>query len=401
MKSPTLRLCRVTRAILFSESLALFLLLAAAAPQAAAEAAAPVIHERVSPPGQAAEIGYFGTSPESPDGGKIAYIVYDQKPGPESPAGSAGSLYVCDADLGHQVKIRDIARILWEDGARQIWLDNDTLAYMDFLPDKGPVTYVIRKNGDMLGGPFEGYLGHGDTPGGSVLLWVDKRQYPNGSSLGSSGIYLYKGGVVQQVVNLEKDFGGLKDRLEGSDDPAEWSMFHAQLSTEGTYINIRLDTKRGFFEYLVTCRLDGTDVRIFQAPQKPLHQQWYDDTTIFAHQRGGGPDQLKGQRWDRDGRHIGTLSGPGNHMGISPDRKHLVSENIYKSNPVVMKLYRTGNTEPLAVLMSVPPGPVWENTTHVNPAFSRDGKKVYFNKPVDGMPQVYRVDLSDLIRGRN
>lgn len=370
---------------------------------------AGVVHERVATvSGRATEIGAFGTSPESPDGRKLAYVAFDWKPeasqnDESKKAGfSKGALYVCDADLGNQVKIRDLNRARWHDGAMQIWLDNDTLAYMDYLPAKGCYgTYIIRKNGDLVRGPLEASVGHGDTPNGSVLLIVDKKEYPDGSSLGRSGLYLYKAGTVTQVVDLEKDLGALKDRLKTSDAPADWMIAHAQLSPKGNYISIRLDTGKNL-ENLVTCRVDGSDLRVFKAPMKPLHQQWYDDTTIFAHQRGGGPDQLKGQRWDRDGKYIGTLSAPGNHLGMSPDRKYLVSETFYEIEPVVMKLYRTGNTESLAVLMNLASaGPIWKNGTHVNPAFSRDGKKVYFNKPVHGMPQIHRIDLSDWIRRQN
>lgn len=374
-----------------------------AAEAASHKVSAGITHQRVSPPGKSAEIGYFGTFPDSPDGSKIAYVVYDGKPTPESAAGSSGSLHICNADLTHHVKIRDIARIQWEDGARQIWLDNDTLAYMDFLPEKGPVTYIIRKNGDLLHGPYEAYLGHGDVPGGAVPLWVDKRQYPNGSSLGSNGIYLYKKGTVSRIVNIERDFGPLNDRLKGNDNPAEWTLFHPQLSTNGTYLSVRLDTQRGT-EYLVTCKADGTDVRLFATPTKPLHQQWYDDSTLFGQERGktsdGGPS-LRTKRWDRDGKVLEVLAGIGNHPGISPDRKYVVSDNRYTLDPVIVSLYKTPNVEPLAVIMNEAEGPVWKMRTHVNPTFSRDGKKIYFNKPVDGMPQVYRVDVSRVMRTQN
>jgi len=405
MKRPSFRSWRAVRAILLGNSLALLLPPAPAAetaPPAAPEVTAGVVYEKVSPPsGRATEIGCFGTSPESPDGRRIVYVAFDWQREEKGANFSKGALYLCDADLTTPVKLKDLTRVRWHDGAMQIWLDNDTLAYMDYLPEKKYyVTYVIRKNGDPVAGPFEGGLGHGDTPNGSVLMVVDKKQYPNGSNLGSNGLYLYKNGAVTQVVNTEKDLGPLKGRLKGGDVPADWVIYHPQLSTKGNHISIRLDTAKGV-ENLVTCKLDGTDVRLFETVKKPLHQQWYDDTTLFAHQRGGGPDQLKGQRWDRDGKHIETLSGPGNHLGMSPDRKYLVSENIYKSDPVVMKLYRTGNTEPLAVLMNVPAGSIWNRSTHVNPAFSRDGKHVYFNKPVDGMPQVNRIDLSSLTRGQN
>jgi len=398
------------RATLLGSPLALLLPLAASAatPQAAPEMPPGVIHERVATvSGRATEIGAFGTSPESPDGRRIVYVAFDWTPeagenDASKKAGfSKGALYVCDADLRNQVKIRDVTRARWHDGAMQIWLDNDTLAYMDYLPAKRCyATYVVRRNGDSVLGPLEAQVGHGDTPDASVLLIVDKKKYPDGSSLGRSGLYLYKAGGVTQVVDLEKDLGPLKDRLKSSDAPADWMIAHAQLSPKGTSISIRLDTGKGL-ENLVTCKVDGSDVREFKIPKKPLHQQWYDDTTLFAHRRGGGPDQLKAQRWDRNGNLLQTLSGPGNHLGISPDRKYLVSETIYETDPVVMRLYRTGNTEPLAVLMNVPQGPIWKNGTHVNPAFSRDGRRVYFNKPIDGMPQVHRIDLGGLIRGQD
>jgi len=62
---------------------------------------------------------------------------------------------------------------------------------------------------------------------------------------------------------------------------------------------------------------------------------------------------------------------------------------------VVITLYRTRRLEPLLTIMSESPGPVWRMRTHVNPTFSRDGRWVYFNKPVDGMTQVNRVNIGE------
>lgn len=370
----------------------------------ATNAAASIRFEQVSPPNRAAEVGYFGTCPESPDGRRIVYVLYDKNPGPDTTAGSPGGLYLCDADLRNHVKIRDIPRIRWHDAANQIWLDDDTIAFTDYIPGKGHVVNVIRKNGDPVAGPFEAAIGHGDAPNGSLLLVVEKRGWPNGSSLGSSGLYLYKAGKVTKAVDLVNDIGKLKDRFKDPNPPADWTIGHAQLSTNGTYISIRLDPKKGA-EEVVTCKADGTDVRLFVTGRKPLHQQWYDDSTIFAHERVGTPSdggpRLRAKRWDRDGKFIETLAGVGNHMGISPDRKYFASENHYELDPVILKVYRTRNVEPLAVLMNEPAGPVWKMRTHVNPSFSRDGKKVYFNKPVDGMPQVIRADISNLIRAQD
>ncbi len=233
---------------------------------------------------------------------------------------------------------------------------------------------------------------------------VDNRQYPKGSKLGTNGIYLYKDGRVTQIVDTVRDFGPLKDRMAGNDNAREWNLFHAQLSPKGTYLSIRLDTELGK-QYLVTCRTDGTDVRYFGQPRKPLHQQWFDDETLFGQEfvskpADGGP-RFRGKRWDRDGKELETIFGVGNHPGISPDRKYVATDNQYELDPVTITLYRIGSTRPVALLMKESPGPVWRMRTHVNPAFSRDGRWVYFNKPVNGVPQVHRVSIDRVIRGKD
>jgi len=388
----------------FHRPLAWVVLFVAALQPAVAEAATlpPVVgpHERISAADRASEIGYFGTCPESPDGRTIAYVLYDGRPVAGGSKFSSGGLYLCDIDRKHHVKIRDIENIRWEDGAGVIWLDNDTLGYLAYEQDL-PVTYIVDRSGRVLKGPIEAYIGHGDAPDGCIAMSVDKRQYPKGSSLGSNGVYLYKAGEITKILDPERDLGALKDRLDGSDDPREWTFFHAQLSPHGTLLSIRLDTELGK-QHLVTSQVDGTDVRLFGGPRKPLHQQWFDDETIFGHEfvskpADGGP-RFRAKLWDRDGNILRVLAGVGNHPGISPDRKFIATDNQYELEPVIITLYRVGSTEPLAILMRESPGPVWKMRTHVNPAFSRDGRYVYFNKPVGGVPQAHRVFVGDLVR---
>ncbi|OQB15593.1 MAG: hypothetical protein BWY15_00305 [Firmicutes bacterium ADurb.Bin193] len=355
-----------------------------------------MVYERVSPEGRMAEHGYFGTCPESPDGKLIAYVLYDNKPAPD--AGLSAGLYICDSDLTNHRKIRDIAETNWEDGSYQIWVDNNHIAYMDMAD--GGKTYIVNINGEVAYGPYEGYLGHGDAPDGAIPLWVDKTKYPNGSNLGPNGIYIFKDGKITKAVDLEKDFGWLKAELEGSDNTDDWYMYHAELSPGGTHLAIRLDTGKDM-QNLLTCKIDGTDVKLFPG-KKPLHQQWYDDSTLFGHDNywNNLPYQA-GRRWDRDGNVLETLSGVGCHLGISPDKRYLASETLYQSNPIVLRLYRVGSIEPLAILSSESPGNVWSMRTHLNPSFSRDGKKVYFNKPIGDMVQLYRVDISNVIATQN
>ncbi|OQB15592.1 MAG: hypothetical protein BWY15_00304 [Firmicutes bacterium ADurb.Bin193] len=356
-----------------------------------------LVYEKVSEGDNMSAFGYFGTSPESPDGSKVVYVKYDRKPKDEDDKIS-GSLYICNSDLTNHVKIRDIQGINTEDGAHQIWVDNNTIAYSD-VTSNGILTYIVNTNGEEVYTPIQASLGHGDAPNGTIALLVDKEHYPNGSTLGPNGIYIYKNGTVTKVVDLVDDLGKLKNQLTGSDNPNDWMMYHAQLSTNGTYIAIRLDTSTidsDEYKYIITFKTDGTDIIIFDN-KKPLHQQWYDDSTLFAHDKNAGANgqpKHTAKRFDRDGNFIETLAAPGNHPGMSPDRKYLASETLYRISPIIMKLYSAGKTTPIAVLMHEEEGKIWDYRMHVDPSFSRDGKKVYFNMPMGDMIQAYRVDIS-------
>jgi hypothetical protein len=90
--------------------------------------------------------------------------------------------------------------------------------------------------------------------------------------------------------------------------------------------------------------------------------------------------------------------GPGCHGAISPDGQWIVTESWYGSDPVEIYLYRRGEIEPRLTLAAMAPS--WHLQTHVHPAFSRDGKRVYLNYNAPGSPgsQVYYVDLAGIMK---
>jgi hypothetical protein len=132
-----------------------------------------------------------------------------------------------------------------------------------------------------------------------------------------------------------------------------------------------------------------------------LHYQWYDDETIFGADQDtfdGTPNNLFIKRWTREGVYLETIGGPGNHIALSYDKKWVAGENFYYEDPVKLYLYKHGKTEPSAVIFEHHGiTPTWINSGHVNPSFSRDSSRIYYNRPVDDdFSQAYFVDISEL-----
>ena len=108
------------------------------------------------------------------------------------------------------------------------------------------------------------------------------------------------------------------------------------------------------------------------------------------------------RRYDLKGKMLEELSGPGCHGAVSPNRNWIVTESWYGSDPIKVFLYQKGETEPAKLLFqqqAVVNGiKFWELRSHIHPAFSRDGKSVYFNgQGSDGKSKVWCYDLSELL----
>ena len=86
---------------------------------------------------------------------------------------------------------------------------------------------------------------------------------------------------------------------------------------------------------------------------------------------------------------------------MSPDKNWFAGDSFYFEDPVRLYLYRSGQTIPSAVIFEHEGVfPTWILSGHVNPAFSRDGHRLYYNRPVGNkLIQIYCVDLSSLAEG--
>lgn len=343
--------------------------------------------KQVGKDGASTKFSYFSTSPESPDGKKIIYLRLKVEPiGMKRSALVPGELWICDHDLTEHRKVTDIKGMSSEDGCLQQWLDNNHVA----LQDSGIIRVIDVRNGkDILKRRVATrFLGH-DSFDGKVLFTVGEPQTKS-----KHGIYelnCFTGETRPVILNVNCRGFQLPSYLDAAKIlPVEyWRMLHCQYSPDGKKICFRVDAGKGDrYQLLGVCNIDGSD---FELLTKPLHQMWYNNESFMGHARfdengNSYPSEKKFElmRWDLNGKYIETLGPKGNHLGASPDLKYFASETMYYKSPVILKLYPKGQSDKAIEIANFDPFDItWNRFFHVNPAFSRDGKRLYYCKPLN------------------
>jgi hypothetical protein len=356
---------------------------------------------RVCLENQFSSFGYYNSCPESPDGSRITYVVYDQAPiGPDTKVD--GSLWVCNRDLTNHRMVKKLGvKCTNHNGALQQWVDNDTIAYSSPGPVNGAIYLVNADNGEIEFGPYTGgYIGDNNIRG-KVLICIRYK-----SNVGEAGLYELdtKTGKVRCIFKVN-DYVKYYDTYKwgGNKDVRTWKIAHAMYSADGSYIAFEIvPALPGRKFYLFTSKPDGNDLRYWGGDQ-PMHYQWYDSNTLWGSDEevdDGQENNKFFKRWDRNKKFIETLGGPGCHTGASADGQWVAGESWYKSNPVKLQLYKRGKTQPVATIFeTINTDMIWAHNGHVSPSFSRDGKRLYYNRAVSNqLKQAYCCDLSELMR---
>ncbi len=381
-----------TRVWLFMTSAILLLLLSASCQQNPEEKTNHLPLQkvvRVGPKGFSSSFSYYNTSPESPDGSLIAYVKYLSIPVEERYEAITGEIWVCDSDLSNHRKVVDVKMKGVHNGARLQWLDNNSFAYQD------DSIRAVTIDGHELIEPLTGTIGHKPFEGRFLYASVDQE----------TGLYtIYEYDVVNQKVSKLGDASDYveieelfpTDELRPLEDR---SILHLQYSPDGTKIAFRIDIgpRDEKFKHLVSQNIDGSNIRFFGP--KPMHFAWYDNNSFMGHDNqidDGMPDDKSGRRWDLDGNYIETLSGVGNHLAASHGRELFASESWYKQNPIILAVFKKGETSSFwQDTVSMDSNVTWTLGNHVNPSFSRDDKRLYFHKlSEDGLVQAYTAVLS-------
>jgi hypothetical protein len=336
-------------------------------------------------------LSYYNTTPENPDGSKIVYTKFLSNPENERGEKVPAEIWVCNSDLTNHRKVVSINDIAVHNGARVQWLDNTSFAYQD------DSIRAVDLNGKALMKPVSGRIGH-ETYKGKILFSGSAKE-PGLSDL--STIYEYD--VANKQLKKLADVTDFQEVYELYHDTnlralSEVILLHLQYSPNGEKVAFRLDIgpKNEKYRHLISMNYDGSKIKYFGP--KPMHFSWFDNSSLQGHDNqidDGLPNDKSGRVWDLERNVIETLSGPGNHFAASYDKKYIASESWYGENPVVLSVFKRGQNQPFwQDTISTDSHSTWTLANHANPSFSRDGKRVYYNKCLaPGKVFVYFVKL--------
>ncbi|PAW76420.1 MAG: hypothetical protein B9S32_15020 [Verrucomicrobia bacterium Tous-C9LFEB] len=361
-----------------------------------AQSSLPAQEKRIGPADASSSFGYYSTCPENPSGKLVCYVTYKSGIKVDN-SRQEGELWICNTDLTNHRKVTDIIGFSPHDGADQVWIDDNHIVFRDY--DKTLRTSALRvvdtDTGKDTQQPVIGAttLGH-NTKGSRVLFNVEAKDGAIGKL--ASGIYEWNtetGAVIPVFLQAEyatKILAQLPQSVIGQKPlPFEqWQCLHSQYSPNHEKIMFRIDMKTPG-ELILSYDLQKKNIVVMQAdPEHFLHTLWLDNDGIVSHDRGNNPWTKPGilKYWKIGASEGRTIGIEGNHLAVSPDGKAFASETAYWSNPTVLRYYPIGTldiTKATVVAQSTHPEMTWKKSFHMNPSFSRDGNRLYYNKAMD------------------
>ncbi len=329
-------------------------------------------------------LGMNGGCPESPDGKLLVYAYKADLSAPET------SIMVCNADLtGH----REVYKVNCgnHNGPSASFIDNRLIVFRDGAGghpvfrildiETGEVKYrIIAKESHCAENGLYPFSLSADMMGLN----------PDYPQIDRPGIYVLnvKSGDLRCVVEAREIEKLVTDAGYTATERTA-SVSHVQLNPSGTAVMMRIGVPEcPVFGALGCVDLDTGKTHLI--PDKPVHQLWFDDETYMATRQfcsfEGEQKRIEMEtsylaRFTKDGEELEVLGGIGNHMDGSPDRRLFAGDRCYPGYPTDVYLYRRGDKTPIATYeMPQNEDVVWNKKVHANPSFSRDGKRLYFNR---------------------
>ncbi len=342
-------------------------------------------------------LGMNGGMVESPDGKQIIYAAKKDLSSPRS------EVRICSSDLTDH---RTIAEVDCpnHNGPSATFLNDHEVVFRE-VKDNMSSFYIMDINTLKVRchiAAKESHCGeNGMYPFSISSEYLGKNpEYPQ---ITRSGIYLLNlstgdislAASEEQLLELVKSHG-----LTPTETTA--SVSHVQLNPSATSVMMRMSVKEcPVFGALGCFDLDTGNTHLI--PDKPVHQLWFDDETYMATRqfyRNGRieMDSSYIARFSKDGEELEVLGGISNHMDADHTRTLFAGDRCYPGYSTDVSVYRRGSKEPLAVF-EIPHFEeiVWKKQVHPNPSFSRDGKRLYFNRPCSNdKTEAVFADISEL-----
>ena len=343
-------------------------------------------------------LGMNGGMVESPDGSRI---IYARK---KSLDESATEIYVCDRDLKNHRKIYDVD-CGNHNGPSATFITDSVVVFrtsVDNLPcfiimdiDTGEVKYKIRAKESHC------------AENGKYPFSLSKNfagLNPDYPAIKESGIYILD--VASGEITLAATEDDILDMVKSHGlTPTEYTaeVSHVQLNPSATSVMMRLSVKEcPVFGALGCIDLETRETHII--PDKPVHQLWFDDETYMATRQFNQGKHIECEtsyiaRFSKDGEELEVLGGISNHTDGSKDRKWFAGDRCYPNYAPNVYLYKRGDKTPVATFNIVQnEETTWKKQVHPNPSFSRDGKRLYFNRQTaDGKCEAVFVDIGEIV----
>lgn len=328
-------------------------------------------------------IGMNGGLIESPDGSRIIYARKRELAGM-----GHTELWVCDHDLKDH-------RLIYtgecgnHNGPSASWIDNSIVVFRDMSEERSA---IIIMDVDSCRVMHRIYAKEGHRAEKGIYPFSVSEEVPGLNpdypQIAKPGIYtldVHKN-EIKMIVSQDAFLDMI--RSHGLTPTSEnVSVSHVQLNPSATSVMMRI----GAPECPVFGALGCVDIesgKTYMIKDKPVHQLWYDDESYMATRQFANGRQIEMEtsyiaRFSKDGEEIEVLGGIGNHIDGSPDRTLFAGDRCYPGYAPDIYVYEKGNKKPaITIPMQDLQDVIWQYQVHPNPSFSKDGKRLYFNRPV-------------------
>lgn len=302
-------------------------------------------------------LGYYNVSPENPSGSLLILSYYKNQ--------TDGSIRILERKTKKIIHSEAIKYYDFHNGAKQIWLNETTVAFMVDLE-----TVKILDLTTMKSAKYYGYeLGHSSRKdkviahsirGEPSVAWL---KYP----MQEPEVIVYSE-EIKSFLNRSRILhnGKYIHRL-----------YHSETNLDTTQLIFRLDIGRGkniVNKYIISTSLEKVELSAF-APL-PLHFTT-DGKDIIGFTKIRPFNTLS--KWNTKGQVKDLVPISGNHLAITDDNKFYAYDNWYDSTPVVLSLYSSERNKSITIFKHYEANITWDKRLHVNPAFSNNNKRLYFN----------------------